>query len=180
MRIKLLATAAALTLAGQANAATLLGDTIHAYYIYPTVNNVLNDLGTFAASGGGHIYVESYQVTGTQVIITADAGGTGWGGGVSFNGLKFVDETQNPGIVGLVLNAASTANGVSQSNASFTSNSMSFNFQGQSWGGGQTAIFDIQFANAGVPEPASWAMMLAGFGLLGGALRTTRRKIAFA
>lgn len=27
-----------------------------------------------------------------------------------------------------------------------------------------------------VPEPASWAMMLAGFGLLGGALRTNRRR----
>lgn len=31
----------------------------------------------------------------------------------------------------------------------------------------------------GVPEPASWAMMLAGFGAIGGALRT-RRKAAFA
>jgi hypothetical protein len=31
---------------------------------------------------------------------------------------------------------------------------------------------------AGVPEPASWAMMLAGFGMIGGALR--RRSSAVA
>jgi hypothetical protein len=32
----------------------------------------------------------------------------------------------------------------------------------------------------GVPEPASWAMMIAGLGLAGAALRTTRRRVAFA
>lgn len=32
-------------------------------------------------------------------------------------------------------------------------------------------------ALSAVPEPASWALMIAGFGLLGGALRTTRRTI---
>ena len=32
----------------------------------------------------------------------------------------------------------------------------------------------------GVPEPASWAMMITGFGLVGGALRASRRTIAFA
>jgi hypothetical protein len=32
----------------------------------------------------------------------------------------------------------------------------------------------------GVPEPASWAMMLAGFGLAGASMRAARRKHAFA
>jgi hypothetical protein len=31
-----------------------------------------------------------------------------------------------------------------------------------------------------VPEPASWALMLGGFGMVGGALRSRRRKVAFA
>lgn len=35
-------------------------------------------------------------------------------------------------------------------------------------------------ATAAVPEPASWAMMLGGFGLLGGALRRRRATIATA
>ena len=36
----------------------------------------------------------------------------------------------------------------------------------------------ISDAQDGVPEPATWAMMLGGFGLIGGTLR--RRRIAFA
>lgn len=37
-------------------------------------------------------------------------------------------------------------------------------------------------ANGGAPtpEPASWAMMLAGFGMIGGAMRSVRRKAAIA
>ena len=56
--------ALALATAAGAQAATLAGDTIHAYYIYPNDGAVLNDLGTFTAPGGGHVYIESYQVTG--------------------------------------------------------------------------------------------------------------------
>lgn len=33
---------------------------------------------------------------------------------------------------------------------------------------------------AGVPEPAGWMLMLSGFGLIGGLLRSQRRKIIFA
>jgi len=35
-------------------------------------------------------------------------------------------------------------------------------------------------ATEAVPEPATWAMMAIGFGLIGGAYRAQRRKIAFA
>ena len=35
-------------------------------------------------------------------------------------------------------------------------------------------------AGLGVPEPASWALMLCGFGAIGGALRMRRRAIRFA
>ena len=36
----------------------------------------------------------------------------------------------------------------------------------------------VSYTVAGVPEPASWALMLAGAGVLGGALRGRRRAIA--
>ncbi len=44
------------------------------------------------------------------------------------------------------------------------------------------AVFDdFKFsfsAGAAVPEPATWAMMIAGFGLIGGALRNKRQRLA--
>lgn len=57
----------------------------------------------------------------------------------------------------------------------------------------ETVRFDLTFGGEGsfnntvnlsgvaaVPEPASWAMMLGGFGMLGGALRRRRTTVAFA
>jgi PEP-CTERM motif len=38
----------------------------------------------------------------------------------------------------------------------------------------------FEFASNGVPEPASWAMMIAGFGLVGGAMRKRKMTIAYA
>jgi hypothetical protein len=38
----------------------------------------------------------------------------------------------------------------------------------------------IPFVNTAVPEPATWAMMIAGFGFVGGALRRRRNPLAFA
>ncbi len=40
--------------------------------------------------------------------------------------------------------------------------------------------FDTDSFAAAVPEPASWAMMIGGFGLIGGTLRSRRRNVAFA
>ena len=38
----------------------------------------------------------------------------------------------------------------------------------------------VTAATGAVPEPATWAMMIAGFGLVGGAMRRRSTKIAFA
>ena len=46
---------------------------------------------------------------------------------------------------------------------------------------GASSTATVAGAPAGaVPEPASWALMLGGFGLVGGAMRARRRTIAFA
>ncbi len=45
-------------------------------------------------------------------------------------------------------------------------------------GGSNTAVFtlgQVSVPTAAIPEPASWAMMLGGFGLLGGAMRRPHR-----
>ena len=41
-------------------------------------------------------------------------------------------------------------------------------------------IYDTATATAAVPEPATWAMMLGGFGLIGGAMRRRRTTVRFA
>ena len=44
---------------------------------------------------------------------------------------------------------------------------------------GTTGIKDILASLSAVPEPASWAMMLGGFGLVGGAIRRRRVSVNF-
>jgi hypothetical protein len=166
--------AAALAGTSTASAASLLGDTIHGYYEYPTQSTVYQDLGTFSAPGGGPLFGDlSYEVSGNQVSITLANNDTFWTP-ATFNGFTFVDISSDPDITGITLDPSTTANGASASDASFTFNSMSFNFQGQRWSIGQSAVFDLTFG--GVPEPSTWAIMLFGFFGLGAILRSARRK----
>ncbi len=53
-----------------------------------------------------------------------------------------------------------------------------FRFEGLNFSNG-ARLLEIDGVS-GVPEPATWGMMIAGFGLMGGALRSTRRRRAFA
>lgn len=58
----------------------------------------------------------------------------------------------------------------------------SITFNGTNPGGGEPFLAAVTTANlpAGVPEPASWALMLGGFGLVGAGMRQAReRKPAF-
>ncbi len=54
-------------------------------------------------------------------------------------------------------------------------------FRLRAYGGDQYyAISEFQgFVNTGVPEPAAWALMIGGFGMVGGALRR-RAKVSYA
>ena len=48
---------------------------------------------------------------------------------------------------------------------------------------GYAVIDNVRFganADTGVPEPATWAMMIAGFGLVGGAMRRRKATVSFA
>ena len=46
----------------------------------------------------------------------------------------------------------------------------------EAWGIDKLNItFDGRFGQGAIPEPATWAMMIAGFGLMGAALRRVRR-----
>lgn len=41
-------------------------------------------------------------------------------------------------------------------------------------------VDNINFTTAPVPEPGTWAMMILGFGMVGGALRSTKRRSRFS
>ena len=44
-----------------------------------------------------------------------------------------------------------------------------------------TFVSEVQFSSGAVPEPASWAMMITGFGMVGGAMRRRQsRRFTFA
>lgn len=48
-------------------------------------------------------------------------------------------------------------------------------------GSGYTYTLDnLTFSTAAVPEPASWAMMICGFGLVGSTMRRRRTQVAFS
>lgn len=108
---------------------------------------------------------ETYTLWDTDLAAAAIGGG-GLGlfadlaGGISF-GSVLVDSSTNGNIVSIALNAA----GLVALNSFKRLN--------------ERAVFGGSLnIGAGVPEPASWAMMLAGFGLAGSAIRRRRRGVA--
>ena len=46
--------------------------------------------------------------------------------------------------------------------------------------GNTTGALQTTFSQSAAPEPASWAMMLGGFGMIGGAMRARRKAVDFA
>ena len=52
--------------------------------------------------------------------------------------------------------------------------------QPETYGYAPIGLSEVRFAGSAVPEPATWAMMIAGFGLVGGALRASRRGVLSA
>jgi PEP-CTERM motif len=163
---------ATLYLSGMAHAAGFDGDTIHAFYIFPHAGTIFEDLGTFAAPGGGEVSSQTYGVSESTITVAAE-GGTTWAF-AAFNGLEFLDVTRDPHITGISLDPATNAAGVTISDASFTSDSVSLNFQGQIWGDDSSAVFDVSFGSP-VPEASTWAMMLVGLGGLGFARLRSRK-----
>jgi hypothetical protein len=174
--IQLLAVAA-LASAGAARAnPDWTGDQVHGVAEFPKAGNVYDDLGTFPAPYDGTLANHSgavligYDVDGARISFSDIFSGAFVFSSAAFNGFTFSDASRDPDIVGVSLDAATTNPAVSAADATFNSDSVSFNFQGETWNPGQPAIFDIAFG-AGVPEPGPWAVLLVGVGATGGALR---------
>ncbi|MCG2842181.1 PEPxxWA-CTERM sorting domain-containing protein [Sandaracinobacter sp. RS1-74] len=166
-----------------AAAATLLGSEVTASLRYPTLETIWSQSGPLVVGADiefpqGSLNSPNFQidVTDTQVIFEALTSATY--GNAPFNGFLLAFSGASP-IKGVTVNAASTLAPVS---FGFSAESIHFDVAGLVGSRGARIILDVAGTTSvdptpgGVPEPATWAMLIAGFGFVGGALR--RRKPA--
>ena len=90
-----------------------------------------------------------------------------------FNGLVFTGSALGS-IEGITIDPSSTF-GFNPSGASVVGNELRLDWGGVTYGDGQKLTLHFDFG--AVPEPATWTMLIAGFGLVGFA---ARRRVALA
>lgn len=137
---------------------------VNSYYTFTlgaktTVSGVMN-AGTFTSSAptpvmftGITLYDGNYTGTGMAPTTTALTVGQFTLNGS--NSISYAPVTLDAGRYSILVSGTNTDNTSIGSSISFTT-------------------------PAAVPEAATWAMMLVGFGGIGGALRSNRRKVTFA
>ena len=161
-------------LASPASAQIALGDTLQLDYLFPDTSSVYDSQSTVFTGAGTTLPV---IYTGTATfdsnlisIVQNDA----WNySSAPFNGVRITDLSNLSAFNGWNLLPSTTMTGFSFSSVG---GSMYVNWQSVSTFAG--AKVDLGGA---VPEPASWAMMLRGVGLVGGAMRSRRRQaVSFA
>ena len=125
-----------------------------------------NSPWTFTISSGAHLSVTDSFIVGDVYVLSGDVTGTS----TFFGGPNDVRATGSFGAAWL-----------NPSYSKFTTflgaGSYKFSITGQGEGGIPAGL-GVRL-DAGVPEPAAWAMMLAGFGLVGVGLRR-RTTVSFA
>jgi hypothetical protein len=117
-------------------------------------------IGTFGGYGGGGIGTAGATTKAGEWYNdhTSGGGGGGYSGGAGGTSQEFLTEFSGAGGGSYISDDAIFVSGLSGANR----------------GNGYVTIELL----AGVPEPRSWAMMIAGFGLVGAAAR--RRRIVTA
>ena len=190
--IALAALAAFALLPVQAAHAALIGAPISETYYYPT------DVAPYAGAtytpqnfvvGGGeesvidiegvtYIHVD-FGATTLGLLLNTTLPAPVWGTAGPYNGPIFSGAAIS-GITGVLVNSSSTLAGFDSSRVSIVGNDLRINWGGLSYADGTTLNLDFTFLPDGsaVPEPATWAMMIVGFGLTGAAVR--RRKSAWS
>lgn len=185
------ATALALTsIASPAMAADLTGTSVNVTWLFPDVSTIYKTQ-TFAVGSGVELtcagggvggglcsgFVDSSTIDlGGDTLSLAITGGTAPWNGAAFNGFEFSGLSAG----GLWSGYSLTTNfaGLGDSRITFSPDAVRVNMQGIAPTEGQS--FTITLLSAAVPEPATWAMMLVGFGAIGATMRFRQRKTALA
>lgn len=181
MKIAFIALSATLAVVTPAHAA-LLGTTANAGYFIPDVATVYGGAiaspDSFTIGTGSETSVNVEGVTfidvdfadlGVSLVFSTVLTGPTWNS-ASFNGLIF-SGTGFSSLTGATLLGTSTfgSGAFTESDIALVGNELRLDWNSVPYADGQR--IDIAFTNAAVPEPASWAMLIAGFGLIGTALR---------
>jgi len=170
--------------------ATLLGEGFSARYYVPNSSTIYPNASVpadFVVGAGveGSIDVEGV----TDIVFDFDAlslaisfntvlSSPTWNA-AAFNGIIFTSATPLDVSGAFVVNT--TMSGFDNSRVTASGNQITLNWQGLGYvDGTQINIAFSDVRQTPVPELATWAMMVAGFGLAGGALRTRTRRIALA
>jgi hypothetical protein len=177
MKKTYLAAAAALaflTMAAPANAATMLGQTLKAGWRLPTENSPF----AFGFSAPGNIFTVGNGVEGEAQLSTtrflvdfSDRSVTftfltnALLSTYAFNGIVF--DQQNGGL----FTDIESITGIAANRITGTGSRLAINLSGAKFNAGDK--FTVNFTS-GVPEPATWGMLLIGVGGVGGAMRMRR------
>jgi len=164
--------AVALFGSGQADAASLLSGNVSITNNYPTFAAVFAGPVSGPTVDGINLVGFTFTFTNNTITYTTPYSGPyntyGPGG---YNGFELTF-TGVPTITGVSLDPASqTFN--PPTGLMFSSNTVDIAFNGGMEVPGQSSIIDVA---TGVPEPATWAMLLLGVGLVGAGLRVARLK----
>ena len=119
----------------------------------------------FAATSLFSFVLGSLDTYNSLTLHFADNTSLTYAGGQIINDLSFPSGNQISGFTNGVV-TYNTHGGPAIVGATFTSGQNSFEFD--------------NLARGGVPEPATWALMILGFGAIGGALRRRGANVAYA
>jgi hypothetical protein len=171
---KFLFAAAALAVAGAmpASALTLTGLTLTTGHQFPTPG-VYDDGGPFDFTVGTSSPVSYFgladsSIGASQYFVNVYCGsGCSWVGAPANTFVMSDTYGVAPTFTSVAINAATNYVGFDLTRLSFDADNVYVNLNGLDANG--TIVIDI--SGGAVPEPASWALMVAGFGMIGGALR---------
>jgi hypothetical protein len=171
--------AASLAAAAPASATLLLGQTVEMTYLYPDTSvydgpydNVVGTTGTTLFYG---VTAATPSDTALTITLPGLSGATNYAG-AGFNGIWLTDIFGTiDAFTSVTVNGLTNVAGFDASRISFDANNIWLNFQGLPVDPDSIMKVDI---NGSVPEPASWALLIVGFALMGGALRRREARLA--
>ena len=172
-------------IAGPSAAAGLFdGKTLQVSYLYPDTGSAFRGPDDIIGGGPAVTWNIGSSMSVTLAGNTVTAVDTCYVGcifdPVTFNGLRLTDTygVLAP-ITGVSINAASNFPAFDLSRVTFDSDNVYLNFQGLTFET-NPAVFavDVQTSGGAIPEPSTWALLLAGFGLAGLGLRRRTPRLA--